>query len=92
MIMIYRNDNLKFENESVTGTIKDLMEYFRYEIASQSMTGTECDYDNYINNVKNIIDVLVNFQEDLENEIYTENDVFKVSVCPMGGFTIENKE
>ncbi len=89
--MIYRNDNLKFENESVIGTIKDLMEYFRYEIASQSMTGTECDYENYIDNVKNMIEVIENFEEDLQNEIFNENDVFKVSVHSMGGFIIEKE-
>ena len=90
--MIYRNDNLKFENESVIGTVEDLMEYFRYEIVHQSMTGTDCDYENYIYNVKNIIDVIENLQEDLENDIYTKNDVVKVSEHPMGGFVIERDE
>ena len=86
---IYRNDALEINDESVVGSIKDLMEYFRYEIADQSMSGTECDIENYIDNVKNIIEVLENLQEDLMNEQYTENDVLKVSVHPMGGLVIE---
>ena len=86
---MYRNDALEINDESVVGSIKDLMEYFRYEIANQSMSGTECDIEDYIDNVKNIVEVLENLQEDLMNEQYTENDVLKVSVHPMGGLVIE---
>ena len=35
--MIYRNDNIIEDDESVKGTIGDLKEYFRYQIASQCM-------------------------------------------------------
>lgn len=89
--MIYRNDNIEITDEYVKGSIKDLMEYFRYEIASQSMSGTDCDYENYIDNVKNIIVVIENLEEDLINNIFTENDIMKVSEHPMGGFTIESE-
>lgn len=90
--MIYRNDNIEITDEYVKGTIKDLKEYFRYEIASQSMSGTDCNYENYIDNVRNMIDTIENLQEDLMNNIYTENDIMKVSEHPMGGFVIERDE
>ena len=53
--MIYRNDNIEIKGNYVKGSIKDLKEYFRYEIASQCMTGSECDYENFSDNVKKII-------------------------------------
>lgn len=83
---IYHNDNLIIDDESVKGTIKDLMEYFRYEIANQSMS--DIDYENYIDNVNNMLDVIKTFQEDLENEIFTKDDTFIVKVHQMGGFVI----
>ena len=88
--MIYRNDDIKITDEYVIGSIKDLMEYFRYQIASQSMAiGVENEIENYIDNVKNMIEVIENLQEDLCNNIYTLNDTMKVSEQPMGGFVIE---
>ena len=92
--MIYRNDNIEITDEYVKGSIKDLMEYFRYEIASQSMSGkwlNEDIFENYSNNIHNIIDLLDNLYEDLINNIYTENDIMKVSEHPMGGFVIEKE-
>ena len=88
--MIYRNDNIKIEDDSVIGTIKDLKEYFRYEIASQSMS-IDFDYENYSDNVKNIIELLDNLYEDTMNGVFTDNDVLKVSENPMGGFMIESE-
>lgn len=90
--MIYRNDNIKITDTYVKGSIKDLMVYFRYEIASQSMSGTDCDYENYSNNVHNIIDLLDNLYEGLMNEFYNENDIVKVSEHCMGGFVIESED
>lgn len=87
--MIYRNDNIKIGGDYVIGTIKDLKEYFRYEIASQSM-GIDIDYENYSDNVKNIIELLDNLYEDTMNGVFTDNDVLKVSENPMGGFWIES--
>ena len=90
--MIYRNDNLEITSEYVKGTIKDVMEYFRYEIASQSMSGTDCNYNDYLYNMHNILDVIDNLQEDLENDIKTENDIVIVKEHVMGGFTIESED
>ena len=87
--MIYRNDNIKIGGDYVIGSIKDLKEYFRYEIASQSM-GIDIDYENYSDNVKNIIELLDNLYEDTMNGVFTDNDVLKVSENPMGGFWIES--
>ena len=89
--MLYRNDNIIINDEKVTGSIKDLKEYFRYEIASQCLTGEDCDYENFKDNVKNIIELLDNLYEDTENEIFTNNDIMTVSVHPMGGFVIERE-
>lgn len=90
--MLYRNDDIIKNDDKVTGSIKDLKEYFRYEIASQCMTGTDCDYENFSDNVKNIIDLLDNLYEDTNNGIFTDNDTVTVSVHPMGGFIIEGAE
>lgn len=90
--MIYRNDDIIKNDDKVTGSIKDLKEYFRYQIASQCMTGTDCDYENFSDNVKNIIDLLDNLYEDTNNGIFTDNDTMTVSVHPMSGFIIEGTE
>lgn len=89
--MLYRNDNIIINDETVTGSIKDLKEYFRYEIASQCMTGEDCNYENFSDNVKNIIELLDNLYEDTENEIFSDNDIMKVSIHPMGGYIIERE-
>lgn len=85
--MIYHNDNITIENDKIIGTIKDLKEYFRYELASQCMTG-ENESENFLDNAKNIIELLENLEEDLANNLYTENDVLEISECCMGGFAI----
>lgn len=90
--MLYRNDNIEIEDSYIKGTIKDLKVYFRYEIASQCLTGTDCDYENFSNNVRNIIDLLDNLYEDTENEIFKDNDIIIVKEHPMGGFVIERDE
>lgn len=87
--MLYRNDNIIINDETVTGSIKDLKEYFRYEIASQCMTGEDCNYENFSDNVKNIIELLDNLYEDTENELFSNNDIMKISIHPMGGYIIE---
>ena len=87
--MLYHNDNLIINDETVTGKIKDIKTYFRYEIASQSMTGDNCDFENYADNVKNIIELLENLYNGIINELYNDNDIIKVSVHPMGGYVIE---
>lgn len=88
--MIYRNDDLKITDEYVIGTIKDLKEYFRYEIASKSMS-YNFNYENYSHNVKEIIALLDNLYEDTDNDIYTDDDTLKVSMHPMGSFIIESE-
>lgn len=87
--MIYRNDNIIEDDESVKGTIGDLKEYFRYQIASQCMTGSDCDYENFSDNVRNIIELLDNLYDFTDNEKLADNDIIKVSVHPMGGYAIE---
>ena len=89
--MIYKNDNLIINDESVIGTIKDLKTYFRYEIANQCLTGEDCDYENFSDNVKKIIELLDNLYEDTNNDIFSDNDVVKVSVHVMGGLIIESE-
>ena len=90
--MIYRNDNIKIESDYVEGTLEDIMEYFRYELASQCMSGKwldkENNYENFIDNAKNIIEVIENLEEDLQNKIFTKNDIIRVSEHAMGGFYI----
>lgn len=90
--MIYKNDNIEITSDYVKGTIKDLKEYFRYEIASLCMTGTECDYENFSDNVKNIIDLLDKLYELTEKDILNNNDIITVKENPMGGFMIERGE
>ena len=86
--MIYKNDNIIEKDNSVIGTIKDLKEYFRYEIASQCMTGEE-EKENFTNNLRNVADLLDNLEED--KQIYSTYDLLKVSEHPMGGFIIESE-
>lgn len=90
--MLYRNDDIIIQDDTVTGSIKDLKEYFRYEIASQCMTGEDCNYENFSDNVKNIIELLDNLYEDTINEIFTDDDIMRVGVHPMGGFIIERAD
>lgn len=82
--MIYKNDNIEITGDYVKGTIKDLKEYFRYEIAHQCMTGSECDYENFKDNVMNIIELL-----DKLYQSNTDNNIIKVIEHPMGGLFIE---
>lgn len=89
--MIYRNDNIEVTSDYVRGTIKDLKEYFRYEIASQCMTGGDCDYENFSDNVKNIMELLDNLYEDTDNNIFSDNDIMIVKEHAMGGYIIESE-
>lgn len=89
--MIYKNDNIKVENDSVIGTIGDLKEYFRYEIASQCMK-FDFDYEIFRFNVNEILSLLDNLYEDTENEIFTDTDIVKVVKTPMGSLIIERED
>lgn len=86
--MIYRNDNLIINDDRVTGTIKDLKEYFRYEIANQCMTGEE-EHENFTDNLRNIADLLDNLEE--AKQLYSESDLLTINPHPMGGFMIESE-
>lgn len=88
--MIYRNDNIKISDTYVIGSIKDLKEYFRYEIASQCMK-FNFDYENFSDNVKKIMELLDNLYEDTLNGVYSDYDIVKVSEHPMGSFIIESE-
>ena len=85
--MLYHNDNIKVEDNNVIGTIGDLKEYFRYEIASQCMS-INFNYEDFRFNVKQIMEVLDNLYEDTENGIFTDNDIMKVSEHPMGSLDL----
>lgn len=84
--MLCHNDNIVVKDDIVIGTIKDLKEYFRYEIAHQCLTGSECDYENFSNNVRNIMELL-----DKLYDLNNENNKIKVFEHPMGGFDYERE-
>ena len=87
--MIYRNDNIIEKDNYVIGTIKDLKEYFRYQIASQCMTGEE-EKEGLINEVREICDLLDTLEEDLQ--LYPDYATMKVSKMEMGNFIIERED
>lgn len=89
--MIYRNDNITITEDYVMGTIKDLKEYFKYEIASQCMS-FKFEYEDFRQNVKEIMELLDNLYEDTENGTFTDNDIMKVSKHPMGNLIIERED
>lgn len=76
--MIYRNDDIKFTNEEVIGKVKDIKEYFKYELASQCMS--DLSYEELIYNSKLVFDLI----EDLEEE---DNELeIGVIFNPMGSY------
>lgn len=87
--MIYRNDNIIEKDNYVIGTIKDLKEYFRYQIASQCMTGEE-EKEGFTYEIREICDLLDNLEEDLQ--LYPDCAVMKVSKMEMGNFMIESED
>ena len=87
--MIYRNDNIIERDNYVIGTIKDLREYFRYQIASQCMIGEE-EKEGFTNEIHNICDLLDNLEEYLQR--YSSYETIKVSKMEMGNFMIERYE
>lgn len=82
-------NNIKIKDNYVIGTIKDLKEYFRYEIASQCVTDEE-ENENFTNNLRNVADLLDNLEE--SKQTYSNCDLLKVIEHPMGGFMIESEE
>lgn len=87
--MIYRNDDIIEKDNYVIGTIKDLKEYFRYQIASQCMTGEE-EKEGLTNEIRNICDLLDNLEEDLQ--LYPDYATMKASKMKMGNFIIERED
>lgn len=87
--MIYRNDNIIEKDNYAIGTIKDLKEYFRYQIASQCMTGEE-EKEGLTNEIRNICDILENLEED--SQLYPDYTTMKVSKTEMGNFIIERED
>lgn len=87
--MIYKNDNIIEEDEYVIGTIKDLREYFRYQIASLCMTGEE-EQEGFTNEIRDICDLLDTLEEDLQ--LYPDYATMKVSKMEMGNFIIERDD
>lgn len=87
--MIYRNDKIIEKDNSVIGTIKDLREYFRYQIASQCMTGEE-EQEGFTNEVREICDLLDTLEGYLQ--LYPDYVTMKVSKMEMGNFIIERED
>lgn len=87
--MIYRNDNIIEKDNYVIGTIEDLRTYFRYQIASQCMTGKE-EKEGFTNEVREICDLLDTLKEDLQ--LYSSCAVMKVSKMEMSNFIIERED
>lgn len=82
--MIYRNDNLKITGEEVIGKVKDVKEYFRYEVANQCMSFLS--YEELIYNSRLIFELIEALEEendDLEIEVYFN---------PMGTYQYKEKE
>ena len=86
--MIYRNDNIIEKDDYIIGTIKDLKEHFRYQIANQCMTGEE--KEDFTNEVREICDLLDTFEED--TQLYPDYATMKVSKMEMGNFIIERED
>ena len=86
--MIYRNDNIIEKDNYVIGTTKDLKEYFRYQIASQCMTGEE--EEGFTNEIRYICDLLDTLEED--SQLYPDYATIKVSKMEMGNFIIERED
>lgn len=89
--MIYHNDRIEEKEDYVIGSIADLKEYFRYQIASLCMTGEECDYEEFKDNVVATMELLDTLYEDTMNNTLSDLDVVKVSKTPMGVFMIESE-
>ena len=87
--MIYRNDDIIEKDNSVIGKIKDLKTYFRYQIASQCMTGKE-EKEGFTNEVREICDLLDTLEEDAQ--LYPDYATMKVSKMEMGNFIIERED
>lgn len=69
--------------------LKDLKEYFRYQIASQCMTGSE-EKEGFTNEVREICGLLDNLEEDLQ--LYPDYETMKISIVEMGNFIIERED
>lgn len=87
--MIYKNDNIIEKDDYVIGAIKDLRTYFRYQIASQCMTGEE-EKEGLTNEVREICDLLDTLEED--SQLYPDYATMKVSKMEMGNFIIERED
>lgn len=89
--MTHHNDKILATSDYIQGSIKDLKVYFRYQIASLCMTGAECDYEEFKDNVVATMELLDTLYEDTLNNIFSDLDVVKVSKTPMGVFMIESE-
>ena len=87
--MIYKNDNIIEKDNYVIGTTKDLKEYFKYQIASQCMSGEE-EKEGFINEIRYICDLLDTLEED--SQLYPDYATIKVSKMEMGNFIIERED
>ena len=87
--MIYRNDNIIEKDNYVIGTIEDLKVYFRYQIASQCMTGSE-EKEGFTNEIRETCDLLDTLEED--SQLYHDYTTIKVSKMEMGNFIIERED
>lgn len=76
--MIYRNDNIKFIGEEVIGKVKDIKEYFRYEIANLCMSFLS--YEELIYNSRLMFELIEELEEE-DNELE-----IGVILNPMGSY------
>ena len=81
---IYRNDNLLINDDEIQGNVKDIIDYFKYNLASQLM-GVKPSIEDIINNLELTKDIL----EQLNN--LPHNGVIKVRYNPMGAYYIEEE-
>lgn len=85
---IYRNDALEFtDTESVKGTVKDIKEYLKYELANQCMS-MKMSFEELIYNGKLILYLL----EDIEESGIDENKKVELYYNPMGALEIKESE
>ncbi len=88
--MIYKNDNIIEKDNYVIGTIEDLREYFKYQIADLCMAEDEEKKEGFTNEIREICDLLDTLEEDLQ--LYPDYATMKVSKMEMGNFIIERED
>lgn len=79
---IYKNNNLTINDEEIQGNVKDIVDCFKYEMASQLM-GINPSIEDIITNLGLTKDILEQLND------LPHNDIIKVKYNPMGAYYIE---